>query len=186
MFDDQITVSSRLRSNNSVVPSAGKSHNFSGSPSNPSSTTTGCFAGVTAALLISEEKKYCFRRVLEAGSTSLRNKSFSKTIEPSTVTHAFISCNLLEGDSDNWSDQERRWAMKQLEELQDYGVPCFYDNLIVDCLTGVELKDVDYAVETSSNKPRRFTKAEKRKDNSRMGTEQSTKKSRMMLLQPYH
>ena len=195
MFDDQIAISSRLRSNNSVVPSVGRSHNFAGSPTkskafsctgNPSSSTTGCFAGVTAALLISEEKKDCFRRVLEAGSASLRNKTFSKTIEPSTVTHAFISRDLLDSDSDNWSDQERRWAMKQLEELQDHGVPCFYDNLIVDFLTGVELKNVDYAVETSSHKPGRSTKAEKRKDNSRMGTEQSTKKSRMMHLQSSH
>jgi ribosomal protein S18 acetylase RimI-like enzyme len=191
LFNPDLAVSSRLRSSAAL-----NSRTCSGSPNkskafsctgNPASTTSGCFNGITAILIISEEKKECFRRVLEAGSATLNNKSFGKTVEPAAVTHAFVSRDLFSDDSEAWSEQSRRAALKQLESLQDNGVPCFYDNLIVDFLLGLDPKLSDHVVERVGSKGAKPVKHDKRKASGVVGMETAGKKTRMMtLLQPSH
>ena len=103
------------------------------------------------------------------------------------VTHVFVSRDLLDDDSEGWSDGERRAALRQLSELQEYGVPCFYDNLIVDFLTGLEPKAQDYAV-ACVGKATRHGRCDKRKEpaSSSAAVEHHVKKTRMTLLQPSH
>ena len=187
LFNDK-AVSSRLRSSGTVVSSFVGKRTCNGSPSSPSKTkgsfsctgnpaasTSGCFAGIVATLLISQEKKDCFRRVLEAGSANLRSKSFGQAVDPSAVTHAFVSRDLIDAQSEGWTEGERRTALKQLEALQDFGVPCFFDNLIVDFLT-VQDPDVDdYMVPPVGAKSSR---CEKRKAGRPQGIEQYCKKAR--------
>eukprot|EP00802_Teleaulax_amphioxeia_P004895 Tamp_04899.p1 GENE.Tamp_04899~~Tamp_04899.p1 ORF type:complete len:669 (-),score=157.22 Tamp_04899:829-2835(-) len=192
LFDTDHAVSSRLRSSATQNPRAcsgspnSKSKGFS-CTGNPASTTTGCFNGITATLIISEEKKDCFRRVLEAGNATLSNKSFGKTVDPASVTHAFVSRDLFDSDSEVWSEQARRAALKQLETLQDNSVPCFFDNLIVDFLIGLDPKPHDYMVDNVCTKDTRPVKHDKRKAAAPVGMEMHAKKTRMMtLLQPSH
>ncbi len=180
--------SSRLRSSAAAPPSlSGKLRSCAGSPTkaNAFSCTgaagTGCFAGISAMLLIGPEKKECFRRVLDAGS-AMQNSGCSSAVDVTAVTHAFVSRDLLDPESDGWTDGDRRAALKQLEELHNQGVPCFYDNLIVDFLTGLEPKPEEYRVVEERARP---VRGDKRKAAGPACMEH-VKKTRMTLLQPSH
>jgi hypothetical protein len=153
---------------------------------------SGCFSGIVPALLITPEKRECFRRVLEAGSAVL-SKGQDKACKAGElagagITHGFVSRELLEDECQGWSEPERRAALKQLAELQDAGVPCLFDNVIVDFLMCMRPKSEDYAVPlVAGGRANRTGKGEKRKGcASAGGIEQYCKKTRMTLLQPSH
>ena len=152
-----------------------------GSPTKASFASSGCFDGIAATLIISQEKQECFRRVLESGRATARSSASNKGIDG--ITHAFVSRDLMDPESESWTHSERRDALRHVEELQDAGVACYFENLIVDFLTGVNHKTNDYLVAEVT----RTGKAKRKAGGVLMGSLENTlKKSRLTLLQPSH